>query len=301
MNKDILIGKGITKETSKGFHEFMEAKRAENKTDRKDEIKKTKEQIQNILFLRKLLEKEFSEIGITEFPEFHIERIHLVTKDGLSKWSREFSGIPEDYKNEGLYDSQKDEAAVDGSSFSVIHTCANLLHEMIHQISHTKFRLLPELEETRPYREGLSVDQQRLFSGLNEAVTEFMTGMILAVNNRDEVKEQLNLTERDMEELAYSYGPYIEILEMIMKKMSEQSEETEKQIWNKFKRGIATGEMMFLRPIEKIYGKGSLRVLAALGIDNDAETQEDIQIYFLSATPEERQEIAKKYAKNKEV
>ena len=50
-----------------------------------------------------------------------------------------------------------------------------------------------------------------------------------------------------------------------MEKIAEKNSESKEAVWMRFKKGEFTGEMMHLREVERTFGKGALRVLAALG------------------------------------
>jgi DNA-directed RNA polymerase specialized sigma subunit len=64
----------------------------------------------------------------------------------------------------------------------------------------------------------------------------------------------------------------------------------EREFWEEIKKGQFTGNMMFLREIEKSVGPGSLRILASV----DKENYKEYIDYFLLPTSEE--ELQKKLA-----
>jgi len=56
------------------------------------------------------------------------------------------------------------------------------------------------------------------------------------------------------------YNLPLEILEIVLEKIAKNNKEKPEQVWQRFKKGFFTGEMMHLRDVEKTFGKGALRV-----------------------------------------
>ena len=67
------------------------------------------------------------------------------------------------------------------------------------------------------------------------------------------------------------------------------------EIWQKLRKGLFTGEMMFLRMFEKTFGPNTLKILAKFGASGqieDEEVYEKFKQYF-DASLENREDIAK--------
>lgn len=121
-----------------------------------------------------------------------------------------------------------------------------------------------------------------LFNGLNEAVTEQMT-IDTFKKNRDKIIQEFYGEdsagyERDVATIEGEHGMYApqrKVLNLIVDGVSEHYQEERERTWNRIKEGYYTGNLMHLRKIEKVFGKGTLRLLALM---EDVEYPETIKL-----------------------
>ena len=88
----------------------------------------------------------------------------------------------------------------------------------------------------------------------------------------------------------------------IIFRISEKQGEEYQTVWKRFERGYFTGEMMHMRDVERTFGKGSLRILAAAypESENRDDIDEKIFEYFDAKTEEEKDELAKEILNERE-
>jgi hypothetical protein len=89
----------------------------------------------------------------------------------------------------------------------------------------------------------------------------------------------------------------IEIVEIIIQKVAEKKGEDRELVWQRFKRGLFSGEMMHLRDIEETFGKGSLRILASLESEDVPVAM--VKKYFESENETEKNAIAREISEKK--
>ena len=115
--------------------------------------------------------------------------------------------------------------------------------------------------------------------------------------HQDELVREFGVSQTEAPGIPMFYGECISILDLIIRKVAQDRNEDEIAVWKRFKRGMFTGEMMHLRDIEHAFGRGSLRVLAALNWESNhtipIELIPKIKEYFDSDDDEKRDEIAK--------
>ncbi|GEM_PF-2503568 len=239
--------RSIEEERKKGFKPYS------------GEIKKTKEHIRIIELVNELLEKECVALGIETISPIPPEQIHFLP----SKTYQRLEGT----KSVGTYArSRREEITIDTRDtvelFELFRTVA---HEMIHAVSFGKYGVISDalgrvkvIKATRVgyFNLGQSEEDFEYFRYLNEAVVEQMT--------LEMTKDQ---KEFSIPSNIYLLGAYIfprAILDRIIKKIAMVEDEEYGTVWNRFKKGLLTGEMMHLRSIERIYGKRALRILSQL-------------------------------------
>ena len=279
------------------------------------EIKKTEQELEFIKELNKYLNNEFKRLGILDFineerrecyadeygethyktpktliPLYKIQLVEKISKMGVSGHC--------DDSGEIVIDAEKAR-----SSFHKF--CDIATHEILHSLSYIRYNSrfgyrtgISDIEEKKKIvRQKYSYDYSEHFMGLTEAITEKMTIEIL--NNIS--KQSKFPLKKEQSELLGHYSELIEVLNIIIEKVAKENDQNKNEIWENFKIGLFTGEMMYLRKVEKIFGKGSLRILAALqGKDSwfDEEGWRDEELcqkaikYFQADNKQERDKIA---------
>ena len=118
----------------------------------------------------------------------------------------------------------------------------------------------------------------------------------LMARHMEDFFKEFKFTEKELEEGISYEEDYLTILSAIIKKIAKNNNEEPKEVWKRFRKGYFTGEMMHLRDVDKVFGKGALRVLAALkcGVNDlpDEEIIRKVYRYFKTDDEKEREAIA---------
>lgn len=212
-----------------------------------------------------------------------------------------------------------------------------LLHEELEILGYRKYFL--ETKGTifkrimaERYRQGYRVfhpgyDEERAhehFRGLKEAVIEKMIEEFFERHGKEiegleerrfVVPEEVYVpgpeeTERKerVGEKPLEYSAYKDVLERVISKIAMMSHEDEGNVWKIFKKGLFTGEMLHLREVDKVFGTGSLRILAVLGSQGVAKEELPeqeinylVREYFETDDLARREKIAEEVLNNEEL
>lgn len=190
-----------------------------------------------------------------------------------------------------------------------------LLHEIVHL--ETNFRLNFFKDDERggsmsgysmksiKKEENGDFESYEYFVGLNEALIQMVTLDIL-YKHTDELERDYAITKDEQKsfEIRNGYAGYEYILMIMTKRLSEGLGLNPSDYLKKFRRNLFTGDLMFLRDVERVFGKGSLRVLAFMGAHSshaqDIETIKLFESYFKSENQNEREVITEKIFEKQE-
>jgi hypothetical protein len=106
----------------------------------------------------------------------------------------------------------------------------------------------------------------------------------------DEGNQIIHYKERSLD--------HIKILDIIIQKIARKKSEDQREVWKRMKNGQFTGEIKSLdRDVEQTFGKGSMRVLAALDSGTKEglsfnEVRQKILAYFESDDETEKDTLA---------
>lgn len=191
----------------------------------------------------------------------------------------------------------------------------SLLHEVVHVNS--KFRLnIFKNDERGGSRSGYSTksvkkdkhnefESYEYFDGLNEAIVQ-MTTLDILDKHTEELEKDYSITKKEQTAFRRQdiYVGYEYIFRIMIKKLAQEFNLSQMEYWKKFRRNLFTGDLMFLRDVEKVFGKGSLRVLSFMGAHaSHAQNLELIKLferYFLTDNQTERKEVAEKIFEKQE-
>lgn len=186
-----------------------------------------------------------------------------------------------------------------------------VFHESTHAVSYQS--IIAHLKQGKgilsEYRGGYSFrdsdNPERFeFVGLNEAVTE-KTTIELLTRHIEELRARLNFSSEDAKELQEEnpvYKKYIDLVNILISAIAQHRGQNPETVWQRFKKGMFTGNMMHLRDVDRIFGNGSLRLLSSVGfVQGEHEGQEEssqhvemteqVVHYFKTDDPVERQKI----------
>jgi hypothetical protein len=177
-----------------------------------------------------------------------------------------------------------------------------LLHEMTHEVairqsevnphgdimvSHNGYKMRKRVANDLQGRELRSY-----FDALNEAVVE-MSAIHLVTSFQEEI-EQAGVSREEIEHALERrhYRDAVMVVQAIILGMVGDDDRAQRTRWGEIERGQYTGEMKWVREIDRVFGAGSLRVLDALiatpTSDADREKNALILRYFQSKSAEDR-------------
>jgi hypothetical protein len=194
-------------------------------------------------------------------------------------------------------------------------------HEALHMTSYEADYAL-EGKKVDLYRQGYMVFNPKYgferFRGLNEAVVE-TENIALFAEEIPELREEFGGEEKEREwhKGRKIYERYRMVLENIMEAVSRYRGVDGAEVWKEYEEGLFTGKLGHLKVIDKIYGPGSVRLLASMGTYSGETVrtmpdgkdkgdwmveQQDSYVWYFSdvRSDEERKEIAYELLSKKE-
>lgn len=182
-----------------------------------------------------------------------------------------------------------------------------LLHEALHCKSHQKyyFYLGRNESEIRDYRSGFALrhpqeDSHYHFRLLSEAINYKLVKEIMQKHEQELIKE-FNIFPEDFQQSVQecSKQKSVKLLNLLIRELAASKQAETSEVWGKLRKGLFTGEMMVLGDIEKIFGPGSLRLIAALGSEgatkeklSEREAVQKIWRYCKTKDEKEKNKIA---------
>lgn len=259
-------GPGITQKTGNEYASYLVGKEKEALTPMEGEIEKTPEQLEFIESINSYLKKEFEILGLTYEEKVLPERIHLFDQEWME------IHFPDD-KNEAAFIFLPGKKIIINTSRveSKERLLKVLIHEIIHLQSFHSYFLDPGLEKLNgSYRDGYGMtnrnkkagkDPHEHFRGFNEGMVDLVTAEITG-NYLGELEKKFELVRRaESKEWWYRIETEV-ILHHIIEKIAEERGRSTEDVFREFEKNLFTGKMMFLRDIERVFGKGALRMLS---------------------------------------
>lgn len=291
MEKLKFIGKNLTKERlEQAENKVLDDIISSGEWYKEGELEKTEFEKEMILLADVILENEFERLSLSYNHFIPDEHIHVIS----DKFAKEVlpakaSAVFDPYEQQICVVRRENEAKI-----KLFH---GLLHEMVHSVSHIKYEILED--DIKNYRIGYALknhkDNIKYFESFNEALTEDLTQSLL-FKNRQVLYNTFNINKFGT---PNSYSKDNMIIDNIVIGLSDNNKIPEHLIRDKFYKGLLTGDMMHLREIDKVFGEGSLRLLAFLDAHEKTESVYPLYIkYFdLQYSDEERYNYAEQILK----
>ena len=299
-----IIGKDIIPEKEAKISSFLENKKNEAMESIEGEYIKTPEELTVIKLIDQYLNEELKELGIKKTIEILPNQVHLLP---TSIYNKTHGGSPKKEKPAAFFDPHYQGIYVNrDKAKGRTNLYHSIMHESIHQASFLRFSYKEERDTVKidSYRVGYSVDGQEHehFRGLNEMMIEKIIPEIIKKHEKELVKK-LKITPEEDNQTVKRYPS--ELLDIIIKEVAKRNDEKEEETWQRFKKGLFTGELMHLREVERTFGKGSLRILAALesgtrGEVGRGKAYNRILEYFSIDNEEKREQIAEEILVDRE-
>lgn len=295
--KNIISPEG--EESRQGARESLEEWHKEGAEPLMIEHEKTELDIAYIKMVNNLILKTFDNLGI-EFDGdvLNLDQLHILNSNDFREKFPHLAGHP------GFYSSTDNAIYYDAGffnqseEFEEISRFEFLLHEALHMASHQKFYVKDKtIKDYRVgYRLGDVNERGRNFEGFNEGVL-VLTEIYIMTSFADELEESFGFTMEQINGPIYGYHDNQGLVIHLASKIAEYRDEETIDSLERIMRGQFTGEMMHLRDIEEIFGKGSLKVLARFGYRGMENVDNLILDYFHTDNPQERAVLKKKILK----
>lgn len=293
-----IYGKDVTPEIKEDVKAAIEEWRGEARKPMEGEIEKTPQETAFVKTLNGWLGEEFAELNLPR-AEVVPEQIHILTEDGFRRvCDEDIAGF---FGKHGVIIVNKDFCLARDHDFLL----KVIMHESVHGVSMEKHYV--DVAEHDVIFSGLghrigslgktSEDEHEHFRGLNEAITEAVAYELWHKHSA-ELKDEFGV---DTVKKHFNFS-LMRTLDVLLGRMAEKSGKKQEEILRELKKGMLDGTMMHLREVEKAFGPGSLRVLAAFQsctkTDKENAEHEDfiagkIARYFLIDDEAERDAIAK--------
>ncbi len=289
-----IFGKNLTHKEAQKSACYLE--RAENESRRflAGELIKTDEELKFIAKIKSYLKKEFENLEIEREPEIIPEQIHILSREAFCRhFPNEINGAFCNSLTGAIYINKS-------SRPNRLALYKTIFHEILESVSFKKYYADIKRKIITVSRVGQAVQNTQEkghehFRGLKEAIIDKTIFEIFS-KNKEDIKQELSIAPEEEKLPIYAYDDYIEILNIIIQGIADKTHTGENIIWRKFKKGLFTGEMMYLREIEKTFGKGALRVVAAIDSATknmpEKEITEKMIQYFKSDNKIEKNKLA---------
>lgn len=291
-----IMGKNLSPERKEAFAKKYEEVEKEAMTPYTNELEKSEKAKEIIGFVNACLKKEFDKMDL-KFEEIPIQKIHIFSKEGFEKTFFDKKESLSAFSSAILK-----EANIKASDVEIAGVFKAILHEMIHLASYNVYFANANNEELKEsYRTGYFNNQYQSenyhfhFMGLNEGTIDLVASEIVQ-ENLHTILKMLNIKEEDWKDVNW-YHDESNLINRIAEKISTQKGEDFDDVYNRFKKGLFSGEMMYLRDVEKVYGQDSLRIFSYLNssVEKDdnkgIELKEKIYEFFETGNEERRKEL----------
>lgn len=273
------FGKNISPDQEKvigdKMHNAWESSRA---IKAENEVEKNPEDVRFIDRMNDYLREEFEELGISDYEPLSPHDIRFVSEN----FGNAVAAYDPDSRIMFVWKDPR---------IKKQDTYVAILHEMIHSASFHKYHIRKRENgskvSVKNYRFGYeSKHPDRSASslkGLNEALTCRVQLDIFNQKHLQDINKEFDFS---MKEGIKFKDKSQEILDEIISGIAEHTKEKKDEVLKRFKGGLFTGEMLHLRDIEQVFGKGSLQTLntweqSTLENEHEAlENQERILQYF---------------------
>lgn len=256
-----------------------------------EELEKTEFEKDIILLGDVILENEFERLGLQYNHFIPEEHIHVLTEEmGNEVLPNGSSAVFDPYEQQICIVRRDNE-----SKIQIFH---DLLHEMVHCVSKIKYKI-SEDDSIHNYRIGYAIKNKekdkKFLEAFNEALTEDLTQDLL-YRNKEHVFEKFNI--KNFKQSPGAYEKEIELVDLIIKGISNFNKEPEHLIRDRFYKGLFTGEIMSLRDIENCFGKSSLQILSLLDTEKTTSLLPLYVKYFSINTSNEERHVIKENITN---
>ena len=225
------------------------------------DLEKNQSEIEAIKMAQEGLNEFFNDLKLRGM-QFDLSEIHILSEQEFD----EKINLIDQKKSGGKYSF--------GHIYCIRDEFINFLHKLVHELAHTfSFYYLSvdsSLDETHinMRQSGLSYSKNNdnhLFNGLNEAVTELITTEVLK-----KIVKNNNFKSKEKDELinTIDYYPQVLVLKELVDEISGEDDDFKEELMKKIYRGSYNGDYAFLKEFEKRH-KGSIKILREMGTEDE--------------------------------
>ncbi|MFA5937038.1 MAG: hypothetical protein WC822_04125 [Candidatus Paceibacterota bacterium] len=281
---DVHLKKDLKEGGEKQIKEFILKERLIGKEKISGEYEKSKEELKIIETINFLILNEIKKMDVSPKETLSSERVHLVSENIFNQCH------PGQQNQVGSYTTETNSILINRDQLKQkLLLFSTILHEVLHYYSFNSFVVSIDSNEVGPYRTGYSlqnfsenINNHEHFRGLTEAVIDKMVQEIIENNKVFLISQKIvSLGEFKKKNDILCYKEEVKVLELVINKITEIKQKSYKEVWIKFKRGLFTGEMMYLRDVDNVFGTGSLRVLSAMLSEGSTKNIDSEQLIYL--------------------
>lgn len=299
----LMVGKNIPYEVRTEATRQLERLQEQGAQPIDGEYEKTEEILRFIGMINRCLGEEFRELGIDGYTSIEPGRFHIMSR-------KAYEALPESEGKIGFHSVTGWAAYLDGDVEKLV-LYKTMIHEAVHVCSRSAYKIVGHesgysMNEYRSGYRSMGFPDRRSgwhehLRGVNEGVVDIFT-LDIIFGHAEEFSGFFS--EKDRETTLFVYS-YVRLLESIMRKIAEYRQEDVLETRKRFKRGVMTGEMMHLRDVERVFGPGALRMLAAAYSGTrdleSSEVDEKLFRYFETDDKNEQDEIANDILNDREL
>ncbi len=217
---------------------------------------------EDLIFMQKM-QKVVDYIEISE-----AKRLNFSTSPSFINSSNATLRIKNMGNSLGLYFPLEDKTYVSAKTFmkaSLSVKIKTFLHENAHRHSAASFQFFPSAEGRGKldYKGSGYLDGSN-YRGFNEGLIELYT-QILWHKYFGFIKSVFPEAVKD-DNLGFPYPEQVEVAQTILKDISDHTTTKWTNVFDMLIRGLFSGEKMWMRIVEKIYGPGSLVFLSSIDV-----------------------------------
>jgi hypothetical protein len=287
-------GVDITEEHQPLLNRYFRNIRREGIETFPEELEKTPADIALLRAINGYLRQEFINLGLTYTP-FKGRQFHFFDEEGINRNIPNHSEDAFRTKTTDYVVVQKD--AWDEAAFPLV-----LIHQAVrfkeYRAYHAHAALMRVTEERSGYvNQNPHEKEHEHYLGFDSAVSQKLAREIF-LSRLSHLSRITGVELTGQLDTAFSsdYDMALQILDTIITRVSGHLQLSPEEVWQGYKRALFTGNLFHLRAIEKAFGDGSLRVLAAWEsatiYAQDAVIEQQILQYFKTDDVNQRHSIA---------
>jgi len=281
-DQHIIVGKDLNKKITESGEQLINRRIEKGQSLVKGEVERKEHLNEMIRTAKFVISRELDRLGIEPTQEPSEDSFHFYDPhaEGSPHNKNHFRPFDQSVHVENIHDKNKVDRVKDrisnflgkeGTYSRRYQGFEKLLHETIHAYSHLEYKagFVEDNRFLRAHQTGYHIidmfgktttSKLRMF---NEGVVQRLTKELLDKEDA-EITKQLNFSNTEKERRGRAQGAYgsnVELIQVLTKDIAEYKGVPEEAVWNDFKKGHFTGEMMHLRVIDEVYGEGSLHLL----------------------------------------